>query len=70
MRTLLNIDCGNIKALYLFQDYTLNSNIYTARLCRERGILILRYIPPKRNFPIFNSKRCTTSIDNECISPS
>lgn len=50
MRTLLNADFGNIKSSYLFQDYTVNINIYTARLCKEEGDLILRYIPPTESF--------------------
>lgn len=37
MKTLFNADFGNIKS-YLFQDYTVTINIYTARLCMERRI--------------------------------
>lgn len=37
MRTLLNADYGNIKSLYLFQDYTLIF-IYAAKLCKDMAI--------------------------------
>ena len=33
METLFNADFGNKTTIYLFQDYMVNVNIYSARLC-------------------------------------
>lgn len=48
MKTLFNANVGNMKT-YLFQDYMVNINIYTARLCREGEN--------------FNSKICSLKIN-------
>lgn len=38
METLFNADFGNKTTIYLFQYYTVNVNIYSARLCKKREI--------------------------------
>lgn len=38
MKTLFNADFGNKTTMYLFQDYMVNINIYSARLCKKREI--------------------------------